>query len=72
MISELTVIDKKIDIDKLLSSIKIRKLKNELIEINKKLKSEGIKKELLEKRKLIMEKLNILTKESGVVSKTLY
>ncbi len=72
LISELTVIDKKIDIDKLLSSIKIRKLKNELIEINKKLKSEGIKKELLEKRKLIMEKLNILTKESGVVSKTLY
>ena len=55
-----------------LSGTDVYKLKNELIEINKKLKSEGIKKELLEKRKLIMEKLNILTKESGVVSKTLY
>ncbi len=72
LISELLIKEKDININKLLASIKLRKLKNDLEKINSELKKTGINKELLEKRNLILKKIHELTGESGVISKTLY
>jgi DNA primase len=72
LISELMVDEKEVDIDKLLSSIKLRKLKKELKQINEELRKVGINQNLLQKRKEIIEKMNQLNRHGGVVSKTLY
>jgi len=72
LISGLMLNEKDIPFERLINSIKMKRLKYHLLILDKEMKQKGITKELLTKRKHIIIQLNEMNKKGQIVTKTMY